>query len=612
MIHEDDIIVGQKVQILKGDFRGLDGSIIDFKMDENGNLLNDEIEVHIKDSNMVKFINKKDLRLLDPWQSFDKRLNYRNEGPRIKPIREKKIVNEQDGGVFSEAHARELLAVQADYNKKIQQLNTELAKKKSDLSIKYMKIVQQQDAQKTAQQQARQNVAQAHQTQQTPQTGTVDTSGRPVTSSGTPPPIIDSYGGILKIKKTLNDSFSIDRKFKPGEEEMFTRQLHQKDTRNWYEKQRAEKEEKERLKSLPRKKKWTQKQSDKEEDLSDQINQLDSEIKYLKDRLNPEMSWEMEEFLAEVGFEAADVLNSGISDSDKIVELTKLGVSNPQSILREYQGYYPSDAEKSKIEQQLMELSNEKNKLQIELDQLYKMYESLNESIYNVANADVQELQKLKDYLDAEGISYIEDDEAETLEFDDEEIDDEWKEQLDVMGLEKDDTSDILSIGDEDEDEDDIDDEEILTDEDEQIDKDKVIYVRIDDNGNTVVGKIYKLFDDGEWRSKIVNGESDTFEKLNYDPEWDEIDIVAFLRDNYEDADSIEENEYDEYLGESWAAAAKIAGVVAAKEMTDKLMDEDEEVYEDEEEITEVCEDEEEITESHSIPTLDDFMKIKS
>ena len=65
---------------------------------------------------------------------------------------------------------------------------------------------------------------------------------------------------------------------------------------------------------------------------------------------------------------------------------------------------------------------------------------------------------------------------------------------------------------------------------DEEIDEDKVFYVKVNEDGQEFVGKIYKLFDDGDWRAKIVDGNSDTFEQLNYDPNFDDSDILAFLR----------------------------------------------------------------------------------
>ena len=164
----------------------------------------------------------------------------------------------------------------------------------------------------------------------------------------------------------------------------------------------------------------------------------------------------------------------------------------------------------------------------------------VNESSYNKDNVSLEDLQELKDYLDAENISYIEDDDH--IEFDASKLDKEWKDQLEELGFsDEQPEKNILSIDDDDED---------ISKEDEKIDEDKVFYVKVENEGEAFVGKIYKLFDDGDWRGTVIDGESDTFEKLNYDPEWDEIDIIAFLRENYADAEIIDEDEFNNHVEE--------------------------------------------------------------
>lgn len=435
MIHRDDIIIGQNIKILSGNFKGLEGSIIDFKIDKNKNILNDKVDVHIKDSNMVKTIDIKNIKCINPWKNSNSKLQYIKE--KNDPY---KNLYEQET-VYSEEHARELLTLQTEYNRRVNDLNTELTRRRSDLLIKHMRLAQQRNAQKNTATQTQANTKQPQQKQ----TGTVDTTGRPVTSAGTPPPVVDSYPTILKIKKNLNNS------------------LLEKD------------------------------------------------------------------------------------------------------------------------------LYNKHN------------------SIYSITDVDRQELQNLKNYLDAEDISYIENEESETIEFNENELDKEWQDQLSEIGLEPefDDSFNILTIEDEkDEDENENEEEEeILTDEDEIEDKNKVIYVKIKDEDDFIVGKIYKLFDDGEWRSKLIDGESDTFEKLNYDPDWDEIDIVAFLRDNYNEANLIKEEEYNQYLGEGVGIIPKIVKVVATTNAIDKLIN-DEEICEDDKEIIK-----ENLHKNHKILTFDQFLE---
>lgn len=162
------------------------------------------------------------------------------------------------------------------------------------------------------------------------------------------------------------------------------------------------------------------------------------------------------------------------------------------------------------------------------------------ESTYNTSRQDPEELQSLKDYLDAENISYAED-EGGTIDFDDSELNSEWVDQLADM-KEEPETDDILSVED--------DDDKDIKDIDSKIDEEKVFYVKVDHEGEEFIGKIYKLFNDGDWRSKLVDGESETFEELNYDPEWDEFDIIAFLRENYADAELIDEAEFNNHAEE--------------------------------------------------------------
>jgi hypothetical protein len=294
----------------------------------------------------------------------------------------------EEGVVYSEAHAKELLNVRANYNKALQELNNKLAKQENDLMIKYMRIAQaakQQDELKAAAAKTAETST-PKPTTSTNTTGTVNTAGQPVTASGNPP-AIESYGGILKVKEIIN------------------------------------------------------------------------------------------------------------------------------------------------------------------------------EEKFDTNNADSELVQDLKNYMDAENVPYIEDEDETSLEFDEDEIDTEWKDELEEIGLEPIDdeveTDDIIDITDDDEDlisknEEPIQtgEDEDITDTHEEIDEEKVFYVKIQDEEGDFTGKIYKLFNEGDWRAKVVEGNSETFEKLNYDPAFDEFDIVAFLRENYDDADLIDKSEFNNNVEE--------------------------------------------------------------
>jgi hypothetical protein len=84
------------------------------------------------------------------------------------------------------------------------------------------------------------------------------------------------------------------------------------------------------------------------------------------------------------------------------------------------------------------------------------MYESVNEGKFKTDNVNSYEIQSLKDYMDAENISYSEDIESGELDFDETELDAEWQDNLNNMGFEEEfsneNPEDILTI-DNDEDE---------------------------------------------------------------------------------------------------------------------------------------------------------------
>lgn len=326
--------------------------------------------------------------------------------------------------IYSEQHAKELLAIQANYNKKLKQLNTELAKQKSDLMIKHMKIAQQQ----AAAAQLKQKTKIEPQQQVVAKTGTVDTAGNPVTSKGGTP-TVESIE-ILRMgnkNKSLNEGM---------------------------------------------------------------VTVIKNKLRKLKD------------------------LGQNLIDRRMKKELTP----------EQYQYYIDNKKE-------FLEMTVRKYKKQLK--------KQVNEATFSTQGVNDDDYFRLKDYLDAEDISYSEDEDGTEITFDETELDKEWQDQLDIMGLKSFDDD----YFDEDPNTDDI-----LSFEDENEDDDKVFYVKVEDEGEAFIGKIYKLFDEGDWRSKIIDGKSDTFEKINFDPDYDEYDIIAFLRDNYADAEVISKNEFNDHV----------------------------------------------------------------
>ena len=75
----------------------------------------------------------------------------------------------------------------------------------------------------------------------------------------------------------------------------------------------------------------------------DQIDELESELEDLQDKVKEGPAWEIEQFFAELESEASDVVNSGITYKQKIQALADLGVENPKSVMDNYDYYYPAN-----------------------------------------------------------------------------------------------------------------------------------------------------------------------------------------------------------------------------------------------------------------------------
>ena len=107
-------------------------------------------------------------------------------------------------------------------------------------------------------------------------------------------------------------------------------------------------------------------------DMEDQIEDLESEMEYkLADFQSPSFdgaSGEIEEFFSQIGFSAADIVNSGISDKDKLSSLKKLGVEDPEDTLETYYYYYPEF--NHKLDKPKKEADKEVRKIQVQIDKL--------------------------------------------------------------------------------------------------------------------------------------------------------------------------------------------------------------------------------------------------
>jgi len=124
---------------------------------------------------------------------------------------------------------------------------------------------------------------------------------------------------------------------------------------------------------------------------------------------------------------------------------------------------------------------------------------------------------------------------------------------MDILNVDKDDNHDMKH------DEESREHEELLSEpkdnydeENKEIETDEyspdVFYVKIEDDGDEFIAKIYKNESKGDWLGVIKIGENESFEKLAYEPTYDENDILEFLKDNYDEAEIISKSEFNEYL----------------------------------------------------------------
>lgn len=289
--------------------------------------------------------------------------------------------------------------------------------------------------------------------------------------------------------------------------------------------------EEERKKKETKKQKKDDKKWDKHDKLDDEIDDLQQEKVDLQneiyDALSPFQSpdfegveGEIENFWGEIGFEAMEILNSGAySDEDegeefergedprktlglskdkgKIAALKAAGVERPEEVLGNYYYYFPefdpSLVEKRKDADKKVEEIQEK--IQKVEDKIEKKIQK-QDKIFDVANA----ISKENFYNLSEAYVEVEGQEKKTRE--------------------------------------------------DYINEDYLFYIKVFDNDDWFIGKIFKVSPDGDWYGISKAGNTDTFNKISYPTEYNEMDIVEFLRDNYDSVEIIDRHEYDDYVEE--------------------------------------------------------------
>jgi len=83
MIHLDDIIVGQEIEILRGRHKGEIGIIVDYEFDDEGKLIGDQINVQIKGTKIISYLGCDDIKLIDPYKLFSKRIIKENKNNKM-------------------------------------------------------------------------------------------------------------------------------------------------------------------------------------------------------------------------------------------------------------------------------------------------------------------------------------------------------------------------------------------------------------------------------------------------------------------------------------------------------------------------------------------------
>jgi hypothetical protein len=254
---------------------------------------------------------------------------------------------------------------------------------------------------------------------------------------------------------------------------------------------------------------WSDTKQDKYDQFDKDISELEYEIKdleedreYQLDRFqSPKfegVEGEMEEFFAQMGFEAADIVNSGGSDKDKLSALKKLGIANPKGIMDNYYYYYPEfnpelKKPKKEAQQEIKKIKDKIDKLHVKISKKEEQQQKMGSPVYDSYNP-----------MSAENFYNL----SETYA----EIEDEKK------------------------------------NDDEDLDKEFLFYVKIIDEGSEFIGKIYKTRPDGDWYGKIKQGDGGNFERISYPTEYDEVDIVKFLGEEYDKIEMIDQHEFNDYI----------------------------------------------------------------
>lgn len=113
--------------------------------------------------------------------------------------------------------------------------------------------------------------------------------------------------------------------------------------------------------------------------------------------------------------------------------------------------------------------------------------------------------------------------------------------------VEEDPPVDIYEDEDEDEEaEEEEEDEE--TEEEEEDFSDYVFSIIIENREEEIIAKIYKNHDDDFWKVRVVKGEEEPLESMQFDPDMDKIDVIEHLAEIFDEVEELSMEDYKDLL----------------------------------------------------------------
>ena len=85
----DDLVVGRGVRILRGQYAGHTGVIVDFHEED------DQVDVQVSGTNKVRYLGLDDLKLIDPFQTAFRKFENQDKRSNMKKL-VKESLNEEE------------------------------------------------------------------------------------------------------------------------------------------------------------------------------------------------------------------------------------------------------------------------------------------------------------------------------------------------------------------------------------------------------------------------------------------------------------------------------------------------------------------------------------